>query len=266
MGRGRLAANQAPTVSLTATPVSVKLGDPVSFVATGSDPDGDPLTFEIRTGDGAVIAGASGAHAYLDPNTYYATAVVSDGQGGNATSDPVRIDVLVTKLGCMDPAASNYDPEATEPTTCEYTLRVTVNDVTPGLILHGDYGKIVKGGNGFGSGQWPDPAEYSITATGGAGDAITLTIGGRVCGSGVGSVTCTGIMPNSDAGDLGRWLISYAATRNTDRIQGEHEYFTCLVLWDDPDTGNQETGVREMPPLTQPYLAGQNSNGSCDRI
>jgi len=79
--------NRPPTVSLSSDRDSVLVGERVHFTATGSDPDGDPLTYTWST-NGGMLSGA-GTTDDLDttgvtPGTYTVTVRVEDGRGGAA--------------------------------------------------------------------------------------------------------------------------------------------------------------------------------------
>lgn len=89
------------------------------FALAGSDPDGDPITQAIDFGDGASAEAASAVHAYAAPGTYYVRGRGVDGFG-LATEDTITVRVVAGIIGCMDSAASNYDPNANLPGDCTY--------------------------------------------------------------------------------------------------------------------------------------------------
>jgi outer membrane protein OmpA-like peptidoglycan-associated protein len=83
-------ANRNPTVSCEAERGQALPGESVRLRASGSDPDGDALTYEWTASLGRVTG--SGATASLDttgvaaPSTVTVTVRVSDGRGGTASS------------------------------------------------------------------------------------------------------------------------------------------------------------------------------------
>jgi PKD repeat protein len=96
-------ANQNPTVTVARTPTGgVTSGTAVAFTATGTDPDGDTLTYSWDFGDGGTAATQNPSHTYAAPGTYAATVTVSDGKGGTGTATS---SVIVT--------SSNRDPSVT---------------------------------------------------------------------------------------------------------------------------------------------------------
>jgi cytochrome c len=87
--------NQAPTVDLTATPTSGTAPLTVSFSATGSDPDGDALTYVFDFGEGKPTKPGSArtaTHKYAKAGVYTAKVTVTDTGGATAT-DSVQITV-----------------------------------------------------------------------------------------------------------------------------------------------------------------------------
>jgi large repetitive protein len=79
------APNAAPSVdfSVSANPTH---NLPVSFSATGSDPDGDALSYSWTFGDGGTSTAEDPQHTYSSPGTRTVTVTVSDGQGGVDTA------------------------------------------------------------------------------------------------------------------------------------------------------------------------------------
>jgi outer membrane protein OmpA-like peptidoglycan-associated protein len=79
--------NRPPTVSLSGDRASVFAGERVHYTATGSDPDGDPLSYTWRANGGNLSP--ANASADLDttgmaPGNYTVTVRVEDGRGGAA--------------------------------------------------------------------------------------------------------------------------------------------------------------------------------------
>jgi PKD repeat protein len=59
----------------------------VTFAASASDPDGDPLTYSWDFGDGTMDKGESLFHVFYDEGQFKVTLTVSDGRGGVATDN-----------------------------------------------------------------------------------------------------------------------------------------------------------------------------------
>ncbi|MGH2960290.1 MAG: PKD domain-containing protein, partial [Solirubrobacterales bacterium] len=79
--------NYAPNKPVaTATPTTVTAGSPVTFSATGSDPNGQPVTFSWEFGEGGSASGASVSRTYAVPGTYKAKAIASDGSLSKASA------------------------------------------------------------------------------------------------------------------------------------------------------------------------------------
>jgi PKD repeat protein len=73
-----------PPVANAGGPYAAVRGQAISFNGSGSDPDGDPLTYAWDFGDGSTGTGATPAHAYATLGTFTVTLTVSDGVGGSA--------------------------------------------------------------------------------------------------------------------------------------------------------------------------------------
>jgi hypothetical protein len=94
---GTQAGNHAPTVSVLRNPSGdVHPGDPVAFTATGSDADGDTLTYEWDFGDGGTATTKDAMHTYNQVGVYYAKVTVRDGKGGK---DTALIQVTIQPVG-----------------------------------------------------------------------------------------------------------------------------------------------------------------------
>lgn len=99
-GRG-VSDNAAPQVSATATPVSGAAPLEVAFAATGSDPDGEELTYTWDFGDGSTGEGAEATHTYTEVGNYTATVIATDPRGATG-----RATVAITvgrDVGCENP-------------------------------------------------------------------------------------------------------------------------------------------------------------------
>ena len=81
--------NVAPTVEAAGDPTAGKPPLAVQFSATGTDPDGDALTYSWDFGDGGKSLLQNPSHTYTTAGTYTATVTVSDGRGGTATDTVV---------------------------------------------------------------------------------------------------------------------------------------------------------------------------------
>jgi len=85
------AANNPPTADFTFTPDAVPRGDNfqtvVTFTATASDPDGDPLTFQwtFKSGNPGTATGDVVTSSFPGVAPYTVTLTVSDGRGGEVT-------------------------------------------------------------------------------------------------------------------------------------------------------------------------------------
>jgi cytochrome c len=93
------ATNQPPTVSASRNPTgNVRVGVPIAFTATASDPDNDTLTYLWDFGDGTTSTEQNPTKAYLAAATRTVTVTASDGkEGGTVTSAPLTVVVQANR-------------------------------------------------------------------------------------------------------------------------------------------------------------------------
>jgi hypothetical protein len=74
---------RAPAVSVTASPTTVEIGQPVTFTGTANDADPGEAVASLAWGfdDGAAASGASAVHAFGTPGTHAATLTATDPAG-----------------------------------------------------------------------------------------------------------------------------------------------------------------------------------------
>jgi hypothetical protein len=78
--------NYAPNKpEVTAAPTTAFVGSPVTFGATGSDPNGQPVTFTWEFSEGGSAPGATVSRTYAAPGIYKAKAIASDGSLSKAS-------------------------------------------------------------------------------------------------------------------------------------------------------------------------------------
>jgi PKD repeat protein/glucose/arabinose dehydrogenase/type 1 glutamine amidotransferase len=84
---GNPPANQAPTVLAAADPAGGTAPLAITFTASGSDPDGDDLSYVWSFGDGGAAGGTKVTHTFAQAGTYTVTVTVKDATGntGSAT-------------------------------------------------------------------------------------------------------------------------------------------------------------------------------------
>jgi len=87
VGHVSTAANATPVAS-TGGPYTGNEGSAVSLALSGSDADGDALTYTWNLGDGTTGSGSTppANHVYVDEGSYQITLTASDGRGGTHTA------------------------------------------------------------------------------------------------------------------------------------------------------------------------------------
>jgi peptide/nickel transport system substrate-binding protein len=102
--------NAAPTVTMaTVNAESTTVQAPLSFSANATDPDRDALTYTWNFGDNSTGTGMKPTHAYSIPGRYVVVLTVTDGRGGEATSDDALLFIQVR------PRASDVAPPSAPP-------------------------------------------------------------------------------------------------------------------------------------------------------
>lgn len=79
-------ANQTPQCS-GITPTAGQAGVAISFSATASDPDGDPLGYTWDFGDGLTSTAMSPTHSFTTAGIYLVSLTVNDGKGESASCE-----------------------------------------------------------------------------------------------------------------------------------------------------------------------------------
>jgi PKD repeat protein/type 1 glutamine amidotransferase len=99
-------ANRNPLVTAARTPAGVlAVGQSAAFTATGSDADGDTVTYSWDFGDGSPASTEQNpSHAYTAVGDYTAKVTVSDGRGGTGSAN---VGVTVTQTGNAAPTVTS---------------------------------------------------------------------------------------------------------------------------------------------------------------
>lgn len=105
-----LPVNHPPVLSAapTCTPNPATTGQTVTFSASATDADNDPLTYSWDMGNGITKTGASVTQVYATAGSYTVVVTVTDGKGG---SDTKSVAITVT-------TPVNHPPVLSAPPTC----------------------------------------------------------------------------------------------------------------------------------------------------
>jgi outer membrane protein OmpA-like peptidoglycan-associated protein len=100
--------NRPPTASLSVERSPILPGERTGIICTGTDPDGDPLTYSYKVSGGQIIGTGSNVQfdaTGLEPGTYTVKCTVDDGRGGTAEAsgnvevkEPPQVHQLEVKL------------------------------------------------------------------------------------------------------------------------------------------------------------------------
>jgi len=118
--------NRPPTASLSVERSPILPGEHTGITCTGSDPDGDPLTYSYSASGGQVTG--TGPNATFDatglqPGTYTVKCTVNDGRGGTADAsgnvevkEPPQVHQLELKLALHSIYFPTAQPTVARPT------------------------------------------------------------------------------------------------------------------------------------------------------
>jgi outer membrane protein OmpA-like peptidoglycan-associated protein len=118
--------NRPPTASLSVERSPILPGEHTGITCTGTDPDGDPLTYSYSASGGQVTG--TGANASFDatglqPGTYTVKCTVNDGRGGTADAsgnvevkEPPQVHQLEVKLALHSIYFPTAQPTVAKPT------------------------------------------------------------------------------------------------------------------------------------------------------
>ncbi|RLB37471.1 MAG: hypothetical protein DRH20_07690, partial [Deltaproteobacteria bacterium] len=96
-------ANHDPCLSVTYQSQGVT-GKDVRFTASGTDPDGDLLTYTWDFGDGQTGVGAAVSHSYNTTGLYDVSVTASDGRGGEAAL-VFQVEIVAAPVSNVAPVA-----------------------------------------------------------------------------------------------------------------------------------------------------------------
>lgn len=117
-------SNNPPVISTAAaSPTSAQVGTPISFTASGTDADGDTISYAWTFGDGASASSANTTHGYATAGTFTATVTASDGKGGTATRN---VSITITSI----PVTPNIPPSVTSQATASPASAATGEAIT----------------------------------------------------------------------------------------------------------------------------------------
>jgi outer membrane protein OmpA-like peptidoglycan-associated protein len=118
--------NRPPTASLSVERSPILPGEHTGITCTGSDPDGDPLTYSYSASGGQVSGTGSNASfdaTGLQPGTYTVKCTVDDGRGGTADAsgnvevkEPPQVHQLELKLALHSIYFPTAQPTVARPT------------------------------------------------------------------------------------------------------------------------------------------------------
>jgi large repetitive protein len=219
---------QDPPIANAGPDQTVNEAQVVTFIGTGSDPDGDTLTYSWNFGDGGTANSANATHTYLDNGVYTATLTVDDGHGHIAT------DTLIVTVNNVAPTASLSGP-ATAVRGQERTFSFSASDVSPADAA-GTFGYLVDWGDGTSS-TTTGPAsgvQMTHTWTGSGSFTVRVTVTDKDGGSGSASQPIAVNAIDLQNGDL---VVGGTTAGETITIQPANSTGGLRVLFNGVDQG-----------------------------
>lgn len=181
--------NRAPSVKVGAAPKSGNAPLSVLFTASGTDPDGDALTYSWDFGDGGTATGKKVTHTYAGTGTYTAKVTARD-PGGLAATATVSI-VVGNPAGNQAPTVqAAADPAGgTAPLAVRFSASGRDPDGDP-LMYVWDFGDGGHAGGKAATHTYAQAGTYTatITVTDSHGASGSATVQVVVTGSGQGQV------------------------------------------------------------------------------
>ena len=127
VGHVATAVNAAP-VALAGGPYIGNEGSVVSLALSGSDADGDALTYTWNLGDGTTGSGSTlpATHVYVDDGSYQITLTASDGRGGTHTA--IATATIANVAPKLAPFAAPAAPVGVAPGGVSVAISATFTD------------------------------------------------------------------------------------------------------------------------------------------
>ncbi len=174
--------------------VALNEGDVFRFTATGSDVEGDPLTYTWDFGDGTTGAGRVADHAFAVGGVYTVAVTADDGHGGTAT-DALTATVFNVAPAVSLPATASADEGSplaavgsfADPGAGSWTATVDYGDGSgaQSLALNPDHS--------FALGHtYADEGDYTVT--------VQVSDGDGGVGTATLAVNVLNVAPRADAG------------------------------------------------------------------
>ena len=111
----------------------------LTFSASGSDPDGDALTYNWQFGDGGSATGQTATHIYQRAGTFTVAMTVTDGRGGSGSASTTVTARSLTGLWKSEARGWNYELEQSGGTLGGRVLgfRNVIYSPDPALTIRG---------------------------------------------------------------------------------------------------------------------------------
>jgi regulation of enolase protein 1 (concanavalin A-like superfamily) len=251
---GQFPTNQAPTLALAASSDFVPVGATVTFTATASDPDGDPLAYGWQHfGDSNYTVVEASAplitRTFTTAGTYVVTCTVSDMKGGAATRSRLitvgngnsrftiggRVTILGQGLPNVTMKANGANGVVTDSDGYFTIPNLTANTYTLSPLLYGyAFGELFN--NSITVGPNFTGADFEATA-----DAVVTIVASQATANELAPVTA-GKFTITRTGDITQPL-----TVNVNTVQGSATKDTDYTLTPDYVAGSQGFSTLTIP-------------------